>query len=120
MRVSLQQVNNVIVKKFVVLIFAHHLTSEIKVTANFSCFTVLFSLLGPLDQFSHSMEPYLRSLGLPTSLERGKVTLLQDYTVCEMASILTPEQAKLMVSIHGNEDQPLSPSPPFPSPHQLL
>ena len=41
MRFSLQWVNNVNGQKFVaVLIFAHHLMSEIKVTANFSCFTV--------------------------------------------------------------------------------
>ena len=51
-----------------------------------------------MDQFSHSIEPYLRSLGLPTSLERSKVTLLEEYTICEMGNTLTPEQAKLMVS----------------------
>lgn len=27
---------------------------------------------GPLNQFPHNMEPYLRQLGLPTKLERGK------------------------------------------------
>ena len=63
-------------------------------------FSVLFSLQGPLDQFSHSIEPYLRSLGLPTSLERGKVVLLQDHTVCEAGDILTPEQAKIIVRKH--------------------
>ena len=26
---------------------------------------------GPLSQFSHSIEPQLRSLGLPTKLEKG-------------------------------------------------
>lgn len=27
---------------------------------------------GPLKQFSHAIEPYLRQLGLPTKLEKGK------------------------------------------------
>lgn len=27
---------------------------------------------GPLEQFPHSIEPYLRQLGLPTKLDRGK------------------------------------------------
>lgn len=26
---------------------------------------------GPLKQFAHSIEPYLRQLGMPTKLERG-------------------------------------------------
>lgn len=26
---------------------------------------------GPLEQFSHSMEPQLRQLGLPTALKKG-------------------------------------------------
>lgn len=28
---------------------------------------------GPLEQFSHSMEPQLRQLGLPTALKKGNV-----------------------------------------------
>lgn len=28
---------------------------------------------GPLKQFSHAIEPYLRQLGLPTKLDKGKV-----------------------------------------------
>ncbi|KAJ8922295.1 hypothetical protein NQ315_004235 [Exocentrus adspersus] len=51
---------------------------------------------GPLSQFSHSMEPYLRKLGLPTKLERGIVTLIKDYVVCKEGDALTPEQAKLL------------------------
>lgn len=51
---------------------------------------------GPLKDFSHAMEPYLRQLGLPTSLERGVVTLLKDYVVCKSGSVLTPEQAKIL------------------------
>lgn len=29
---------------------------------------------GPLEQFSHSMEPQLRQLGLPTALKKGNDT----------------------------------------------
>lgn len=28
---------------------------------------------GPLEQFTHSMEPQLRQLGLPTALKKGKI-----------------------------------------------
>lgn len=28
---------------------------------------------GPLEQFTHSMEPQLRQLGLPTALKKGRV-----------------------------------------------
>ncbi|EDX15503.1 mRNA turnover protein 4 homolog [Drosophila simulans] len=51
---------------------------------------------GPLEDFAHSMEPHLRSLGLPTKLEKGIVTLYSDYTVCEEGKVLTPEQARIL------------------------
>jgi len=51
---------------------------------------------GPLKQFSHAIEPQLRQLGLPTSLEKGVVTLLKDFTVCKEGDALTPEQARLL------------------------
>lgn len=54
---------------------------------------------GPLPNFSHSIEPHLRQLGLPTSLQKGVVTLLKDYTVCEEGQTLTPEQARILVSL---------------------
>ena len=53
---------------------------------------------GPLKQFSHSMEPHLRKLGLPTSLQKGVIMLLNDYTVCKEGDNLTSEQASLLVS----------------------
>lgn len=53
---------------------------------------------GPLKEFSHAMEPQLRKLGLPTTLVRGVITLSKDYTVCTKGSILTPEQAQILVS----------------------
>lgn len=51
---------------------------------------------GPLKQFSHAIEPYLRQLGMPTKLEKGVVTLIKDYEVCKKGSVLTPEQAKIL------------------------
>ncbi len=54
---------------------------------------------GPLKQFSHAIEPHLRSLGMPTQLKKGIVTLLQEFTVCKKGKILTPQQANILVSI---------------------
>ncbi|KAM6979692.1 mRNA turnover protein 4 homolog [Aplochiton taeniatus] len=51
---------------------------------------------GPLEQFSHSMEPQLRQLGLPTALKKGVVTLLKDHAVCKEGDTLTPEQARVL------------------------
>uniref|UniRef100_A0AAR2JKL8 Ribosome assembly factor mrt4 n=2 Tax=Pygocentrus nattereri TaxID=42514 RepID=A0AAR2JKL8_PYGNA len=51
---------------------------------------------GPLEQFTHSMEPQLRQLGLPTALKKGVVTLLQDYEVCKEGDTLSPEQARIL------------------------
>lgn len=53
---------------------------------------------GPLpDTFIHSMEPSLRQLGLPTSLQRGIIQVLKDHTICKEGTILTPEQSRLLV-----------------------
>ncbi|XP_045528427.1 mRNA turnover protein 4 homolog [Pieris brassicae] len=51
---------------------------------------------GPLKDFSHTIEPHLRRLGLPTSLEKGVVNLLKEYQVCKKGSPLTPEQASIL------------------------
>ncbi|XP_052897085.1 mRNA turnover protein 4 homolog isoform X2 [Anopheles moucheti] len=51
---------------------------------------------GPLEDFSHAIEPHLRSLGMPTKLDRGIVTLYKEYTVCEKGKLLTPEQARIL------------------------
>ena len=47
------------------------------------------------------MEPQLRKLGLPTTLNRGVITLSQEYTVCTKGSYLTPEQAQILVRIRS-------------------
>lgn len=50
---------------------------------------------GPLADFSHTIEPHLRRLGLPTSLERGVVNLIKEYQVCEATThFLTCEDIK--------------------------
>lgn len=51
---------------------------------------------GPLPDFSHAIEPHLRKLGMPTKLERGIVTLHNDYLVCKKGQTLNPEQAKIL------------------------
>jgi len=51
---------------------------------------------GPLPQFPHSIEPHLRQLGMPTSLQRGVVTLLSEFTVCKANQALKPEQARIL------------------------
>ncbi|XP_043108536.1 mRNA turnover protein 4 homolog [Puntigrus tetrazona] len=51
---------------------------------------------GPLEQFTHSMEPQLRQLGLPTALKKGVVTLIKDFEVCKEGDALTPEQARIL------------------------
>lgn len=51
---------------------------------------------GPMEEFSHSIEPHLRKLGMPTKLEKGIVTLFKSYTVCEEGKVLTPEQARIL------------------------
>jgi len=57
---------------------------------------------GPLQQFQHSMEPQLRQLGMPTSLQKGVITLIRPYTVCQKDDVLTPEQAQILVNIYFN------------------
>jgi len=51
---------------------------------------------GPLPQFSHALEPHLRKLGLPTSLQKGIITLIKDHTVCKEGETLTPEQCRIL------------------------
>ena len=59
----------------------------------------LFFCAGPLIQFPHSAVPQLVSLGLPASLEKGVVVLMQDHCICKPGDTLSPEQAKILVSL---------------------
>ncbi|KAL6419995.1 hypothetical protein ACFW04_011020 [Cataglyphis niger] len=59
---------------------------------------------GPLSQFQHSMEPQLRKLGMPTSLQKGVITLIKPFKVCQKDDILTPEQAQILKLL----DRPLA------------
>lgn len=51
---------------------------------------------GELAGFSHSMEPFLRKLGLPTRLHCGVVSLLAEHQVCRVGQTLTGDQAKIL------------------------
>uniref|UniRef100_A0A453KEF7 Ribosome assembly factor mrt4 n=1 Tax=Aegilops tauschii subsp. strangulata TaxID=200361 RepID=A0A453KEF7_AEGTS len=52
---------------------------------------------GPLEQFSHEMEPFLRKQGLPVRLNKGVVELVADHVVCEEGKPLSPEAAHTLV-----------------------
>ncbi|ORZ00629.1 ribosomal protein L10-domain-containing protein [Syncephalastrum racemosum] len=49
-----------------------------------------------VDPAPHNMEPLLRSLGMPTSLVNGIVTLPIPYTICKEGDTLTTNQAHLL------------------------
>eukprot|EP01134_Creolimax_fragrantissima_P003843 CFRG3843T1 len=51
---------------------------------------------GALSQFPHNMEPQLRQLGLKTSMNKGVVTLDEDFQVCKKGEKLSPEQCRLL------------------------
>ncbi|XP_057973298.1 uncharacterized protein LOC131161504 [Malania oleifera] len=51
---------------------------------------------GPLDQFTHEMEPFLRKQGMPVRLNKGVVELVSDFFVCEEGKPLSPESARIL------------------------
>jgi mRNA turnover protein 4 len=51
---------------------------------------------GPLPQFAHTMDQYLRKLGMPVMLKKGTITLDSPYTVCTVGQALSSEQAQLL------------------------
>lgn len=51
---------------------------------------------GPLDQFTHEMEPFLRKQGMPVRLNKGVVQLVSDYVVCEEGKPLSPEASRIL------------------------
>ena len=55
---------------FVFRYFSKHSESDFARAGNVATETVTLQP-GPLEQFPFNMEPYLRSLGLPTTLQKG-------------------------------------------------
>jgi mRNA turnover protein 4 len=51
---------------------------------------------GPLEQFTHDMEPFLRKQGMPVRLNRGVVELVADYTVCKDGEAISPEASRIL------------------------
>ena len=51
---------------------------------------------GPLEHFSHAIEPQLRLLGMPTELKKGIVNLTKEFTVCKEGDKLSSEQARIL------------------------
>ncbi|KAL1291931.1 hypothetical protein HN51_060412 [Arachis hypogaea] len=51
---------------------------------------------GPLEQFTHEMEPFLRKQGMPVRLNKGVVELVSDFVVCEEGKPLSPEAARIL------------------------
>lgn len=45
---------------------------------------------------AHSLEPELRKLGVPTSLVRGRISLQNEYMVCEEGQVLDSRQTRLL------------------------
>jgi len=52
-----------------------------------------------LDGYAHSLEPYLRTLGLPTKLNFQKIELVSDVYVCREGQTLNVEQAKILKAL---------------------
>eukprot|EP00270_Netrium_digitus_P019794 TRINITY_DN7913_c0_g5_i1.p1 TRINITY_DN7913_c0_g5~~TRINITY_DN7913_c0_g5_i1.p1 ORF type:complete len:287 (-),score=75.70 TRINITY_DN7913_c0_g5_i1:20-772(-) len=51
---------------------------------------------GPLKDFAHDMEPFLRKQGMPVRLNKGVVELIGDFTVCTEGEALSPEAARIL------------------------
>ncbi|EOA37073.1 hypothetical protein CARUB_v10010201mg [Capsella rubella] len=51
---------------------------------------------GPLEQFTHEMEPLLRKLNMPVRLNKGTVELVADFVVCEEGKPLSPQSAHIL------------------------
>ena len=52
--------------------------------------------LDTLDGYAHSLEPYLKQLGLPFKLNMQKLELLSDVYVCREGQTLNVEQCKIL------------------------
>ncbi|KAI7871165.1 ribosomal protein L10-domain-containing protein [Spinellus fusiger] len=49
-----------------------------------------------VDPMPHNMEPLIRSLGMPTLLRNGIVTLSAPYTICKTGDVLSTNQSHLL------------------------
>lgn len=47
--------------------------------------------------FEHSMMGEFKKLRLPVEMKNGKIHMREDYTVCKVGKILTPEQCRILV-----------------------
>ncbi|ONK77077.1 uncharacterized protein A4U43_C02F2870 [Asparagus officinalis] len=51
---------------------------------------------GPLEQFTHEMEPFIRKQGMPVRLNKGVVELVSDFVICEAGKPLSPESSRIL------------------------
>lgn len=51
---------------------------------------------GPLSEFTHEMEPFLRKQGMPVRLNKGVVELVSDFVVCDEGKPLSPESSRIL------------------------
>jgi len=79
-----------------VLAFFDNLSAPDYARTGAKCTETFVIPAGPVEEFSHDIEPHLRSLGLPTKLVKGIVTLYQEHTVCEEGDILNSQQARIL------------------------
>ena len=52
--------------------------------------------VGTFDKFSSTIEPYLRTLGLPTRVHEGKIEMLSDFLVCNTGEAIGVEKSKIL------------------------
>ncbi|KAI4318487.1 hypothetical protein MLD38_032185 [Melastoma candidum] len=51
---------------------------------------------GPLTEFTHEMEPFLRKQGMPVRLNKGVVELVSNFVVCDEGKPLSPEASRIL------------------------
>ncbi|XP_073041540.1 uncharacterized protein [Primulina eburnea] len=51
---------------------------------------------GPLEQFTHEMEPFLRKQGMPVRLNKGVVEIVSDFMICEEGKPISPESSRIL------------------------
>jgi len=52
--------------------------------------------VGPMEEFSHAIEPQLRQLGLPTTLKKGIVNIIKEHVVCTEGDTLSSSQSHIL------------------------